>query len=64
MFHIHDEPIKAEPRHDSCGGHAGKAQPGPQRRLAPFEFFFHQVCSHRLLIFLVMQLLRDCDLSS
>src|SRR6266704_2287840 len=46
VFHVHDQPIKAEPRHDSCRGNAGKAQPCPQHGFAPLEFFFHLVCTH------------------
>src|SRR5579859_1062070 len=53
MFHVYDEPVKAEPRHNTGRWDAGQAQPGPQSRFASFELFFHLVCSHQFLIFLL-----------
>jgi hypothetical protein len=56
VFHIHNEPIKAEPRHDSGRGDTGKAQPGSQRRFTTIKFFFHLIGTQSLLAFLTISL--------
>src|SRR5215469_13279037 len=47
VFHVHHEPIEAEPGHDPCRGYAGEAQPCSKHWLTSLEFFFYLVCAHR-----------------